>query len=121
METAIVLLVLFIIGIYAVRGSIKHFMGQGACCGGGSAPKKKKKKLSRPVQAAYVVKVEGMHCNHCKISVENALNDLEGVLARVNLEKAEANVQASGEVAPAEIKEAVKKAGFAVKSIEKVL
>lgn len=121
METAIVLLILFIICIYAVRGSIKHFTGQSACCGGGSAPKKKRKKLSRPVQAAYVIKVEGMHCNHCKTSVENALNGLEGVLAKVNLEKAEANVQVSGEVAAAEMEEAVKKAGFVVKSIEKVL
>ena len=31
----IVLILLLILG-YALRGTIKHFKGEGACCGGGS-------------------------------------------------------------------------------------
>lgn len=118
MSTAIILLALFIIAIYALKGTIKHFMGQGGCCGGGSVPKKKKKKLTQPVAAAYLVKIEGMHCDHCKTSVENALNELEGVTAEVHLKQGEALVQASRRVEASEIEDAVKKAGFSVSSVE---
>ena len=33
---AIILLVVVFVMIYAVKGTIKHFKGEGACCGGGS-------------------------------------------------------------------------------------
>ena len=33
---AIILLVVVLVMIYAVKGTIKHFKGEGACCGGGS-------------------------------------------------------------------------------------
>lgn len=52
------------------------------------------------------------HCNHCKESVERALEELEGVTAKVYLKKGEALVQAVGSLEENMIKEAVKKAGF---------
>lgn len=43
MADAIIILVVVIILIFALKGSIKHFKGEGACCGGGSGSVKTKK------------------------------------------------------------------------------
>ena len=36
MADSIILLFVLVIIIFAVKGSIKHFKGEGGCCGGGS-------------------------------------------------------------------------------------
>ena len=36
MIDAIILLIVLVIMIFAVKGTIKHFKGEGPCCGGGS-------------------------------------------------------------------------------------
>ena len=54
MTNAIIILLLVVLLIFAVKESIKHFKGEGACCGGGSgtirARKPKKKKLDGMMQ-----------------------------------------------------------------------
>lgn len=121
MGTAIVLLILFVIAIYALKGMLKHMSGQGDCCRGSSDPfpKRKRKKPAAEATNIYTVKIDGMHCNHCKESVERALEELEGVTARVYLKKGEALVQAVGSLEENMIKEAVKKAGFSVTDIQR--
>ena len=47
MADAIIILVVVIILIFALKGSIKHFKGEGACCGGGSGSVKTKKQKRR--------------------------------------------------------------------------
>ena len=65
------------------------------------------------------IKVEGMMCNHCKMSVEKALNALDGVeSAEVNLEAKEAVIKTSKEVSNDEITKAITDIGFEVKGIE---
>ena len=53
MVDAIIILVVVVLLIFALKGSIKHFRGEGACCGGGSGSvktkKAKKKTLDGPV------------------------------------------------------------------------
>ena len=44
MGTAIILLILFMIVIYALKGTLKHMSGQGDCCGGSRDPIPKKKR-----------------------------------------------------------------------------
>ena len=64
------------------------------------------------------IKVEGMTCNHCKSSVEGALNQLDGVNnATVNLE--ENNVQVAyeeGKVNFDQMKEAIEDQGYDVEA-----
>ncbi|WP_301421237.1 copper chaperone CopZ [Mammaliicoccus lentus] len=64
------------------------------------------------------IKVEGMTCNHCKLSVEGALNQLDGVNnASVNLE--ENNVQVAyeeGKVNFDQMKEAIEDQGYDVEA-----
>ena len=64
-----------------------------------------------------VLKVAGMSCMHCSARVEKALNALEGVQAKVDLEKGEATVTLSGEVEDAVLKAAVEDAGYEVTGI----
>ena len=60
-----------------------------------------------------IMKVEGMSCNHCKMSVEKALSALEGVKsAQVDLQKKTATVVLAQDVADEVLKKAVADAGF---------
>ena len=66
-----------------------------------------------------VITVEGMHCQHCKASVEKALGALEGVKsAKVDLEKKTATVTLSADVADETLTRAVADAGFEPKGVE---
>lgn len=121
MADAIIILVVVIILIFALKGSIKHFKGEGACCGGGSGSvktkKAKKKTLDGPVVGRRTIRISGMHCQNCVNSVTSALNAIEGVSARVSLKEGSAEVSYDREVDETELKEAVEKAGFEAVSI----
>ena len=66
----------------------------------------------------FTMKIEGMMCPHCQAAVTKALNALEGVKAEVNLEKKEADVEASEGVTKEALTEAVTEAGYGVISVE---
>lgn len=62
------------------------------------------------------IQIEGMQCNHCKMSVEKALNSIEGVTkVEVNLENKIAVIEMEKEVEDSKIKEVIEEAGFIVK------
>ena len=65
-DIIIVLIVIILLGL-ALKGSIKHFKGEGPCCGGGSGNSKKPKTkfLDGPVIGRKMLKISGMHCEHC--------------------------------------------------------
>ena len=42
MTDAVILVILVIALIFGVKGTVKHFKGEGACCGGGSGTVKAK-------------------------------------------------------------------------------
>lgn len=64
------------------------------------------------------IKIEGMSCSHCSGRVEKALNEIDGVSAKVNLEKKTAEVTLSHEVADQVLASAVTNAGYEVTGIE---
>ena len=62
--------------------------------------------------------IEGMQCNHCKMSVEKALNALEEVTkVEVSLEDKKAVIELQKEIENSKIENAIKEAGFEVKKI----
>ena len=65
-----------------------------------------------------VLKIEGMMCMHCSGRVEKALNALDGVTAKVNLEAGTADVEVSGNVTDEQLKAAVVDAGYEVVGIQ---
>ena len=61
------------------------------------------------------IKVDGMHCNHCKMRVEKVLKGLAGVdSAVVNLEAKTAEIESASEIDDAAIEAAIDDAGFKV-------
>ena len=64
-----------------------------------------------------VLTVEGMMCAHCQAHVEKALNAIDGVEAKVNLEAKNATVTLSRDVPDDVLKNAVTEAGYEVVSI----
>ena len=121
MGDAIIMVVILIVLIFAVKGSLKHFKGEGACCGGGSGsvkPKKPKRKmLDGPVIGRRTIRISGMHCQNCVNSVTNALNAIDGVSAEVSLKDNRAEVSYDRAVDESVLKQAVEGAGFEVVSI----
>ena len=61
--------------------------------------------------------IEGMSCGHCSARVEKALNELEGVSAKVDLEKKTAFVTLTQDVSNEVLTKAVTDAGYEVVSI----
>lgn len=98
---------LLIIGISSTK---KHFKNKSGCCGSGGTYVSKKK--LKKVIATKTFIVEGMTCENCKARVERYINDMDGVVGKVNLKKKELVVSMEKEVSDEEIKAAIEKAGY---------
>ncbi|MHB8204000.1 MAG: heavy-metal-associated domain-containing protein [Desulfomonilaceae bacterium] len=62
-----------------------------------------------------VIKVKGMSCQHCVMSVKKALSSLDGVKeVEVNLEKGEATLIHDGPVDTNEARQRIVKAGYEI-------
>ncbi len=59
-----------------------------------------------------VITIHNMHCDHCKAKVENALNAIPGVNARVNIAKKEASVTLAADVPDETLMQTIKKLGY---------
>ena len=118
MENVIIIAILAVVLFFAVKSSIKHMKGEGDCCGGPKEPKVKAKKLEGPVTAQRVLHIHGMHCVNCQNRIEKALNQLDGVSAKVNLEKNIAKVTMDREVSDEVLKTTVENLDFKVTGIE---
>lgn len=65
-----------------------------------------------------IVKVEGMHCQHCQATVEKALSGLQGVSsAKVDLEKKTATVSLESDISDDVLMQTVNDAGFQAISV----
>mgnify|MGYP002801106690 FL=1 len=121
MADIIVLLIVAALLVFALKGAIRHFKGEGPCCGGGSggspSGSPRQKKMDGPVMGKKTVKIQGMHCDHCVASVTEAINSIDGASAKVDLKKEEAVVSYDRTLDDDKIRKAVEKAGFKVVSI----
>jgi len=112
MQDLIILGILVAIVIIGVFYTINHFKGKGGCCGGGNTYISKKK--LKKVIATKTFIVEGMSCENCVARVLRYVNDIDGVVGKINLRKKELRVSMEREVPDDEIKAAVIKAGYQV-------
>ena len=115
MENYIIIGMIAVIVVISVISSIKHFKGEGGCCGGGSY-KPKRKKLSG-VKYTKKFKVGGMHCEHCKRRVEEAVNDIKGIAGRANLKKGELTVSYAEDIDDITVKTRIERAGYTILEI----
>ena len=120
MANVIIIVILMMIAIVAVKGSLKHFHGEGSCCGGSTGITKADipvKVLENPKLGEKVVDISGMHCENCVFSVTKAINRIEGASADVDLKKKRAIVSYDREVSEDAIRKAVEQEGFKVTEI----
>lgn len=109
--------IIAVILIIAAVKSVGHFKGNAVCCGGNAGlVKLEKKKLDKVVSEKNMT-IEGMTCSNCSARVENALNSIDCVKAKVNLHKKQAHIQMSEPVDDEELRLAVEKTGYKVVSI----
>ncbi len=101
MQNAVIILIIAVllgVGIRHIYRSIRY--GK-TCCGSGKAMDKKvrvkdRNKANYPF--SYKLKVEGMVCAGCARNVENAINSVDGLWARVDLEHKEVSVLSKREM-----------------------
>ncbi len=91
MENVLIVILLIVILVPAVRTAAKHMRGEGDCCGGPKEKPIKKKMSGKPIRKIRL-SIDGMMCNNCRVRVENGLNAMDGVLAKVSLADKEAVV-----------------------------
>ena len=109
-QTLLIVVILIIVLIPAITSTWKHMKGEGDCCGG---PKEKpvKKKIDGP-------KLREMHCQNCKSRIEKHLDELDGVVAKVNLNKKTAVVSIYKEMDDSVIRDMIEGLDFTVVSME---
>ena len=115
-DIIIVLIVIVLLG-FALKGSIKHFKGESPCCGE-IVLDIPDKKLENPILGKKVLKISGMHCEHCVKAVTEAINKIDGAAAKVNLPENEAVVSYDRELDDEQLRKIVKDAGYRVVSIK---
>lgn len=120
MANIIILIIVVLLLALALKGTIKHFKGEGPCCGGGSCsvPPTEEKKLEDPVIGKKTVHIQGMHCQSCANAVARAIDKIDGASARVSLSGKKAVVSFDREIDDASLRRAVERAGYQVVSIE---
>ena len=109
----LIIAIIAVLGLIGVRSMVKRFKHESACCGGGGTYVSKKRLKKVIAKKNFIV--EGMTCKNCKARVERTINDMDGLLAKVNLKKKEVLVQMEKEVPEEEIIAAIEKAGYTVK------
>lgn len=76
------------------------------------------KECNQMSEIIKTINIEGMQCNHCKMSVEKALKGLSGVIkVEVSLENKKAIIESQKEIDNDKIKDVITEAGFQVTEI----
>jgi len=65
-----------------------------------------------------IIAIEGMTCGHCQARVEKALNEIDGVKAKVDLKKNLAVIETDSSITDDLLRHTVEEAGYTVTSIE---
>lgn len=116
-DMIIVILVIVLLG-FALKGSLKHFKGDGSCCGRShESLDMQEKKSTSPVIGKKLLKIEGMHCDNCVKQVMDAINKIDGVSAKVDLQSQTATIFYDREINDHELYQAVENAGYHIQSI----
>ena len=115
----ILVLILGLAVAYIVKAKRRGVKCIGCPAGGNcpSARKMKRKKLDGPVIGKRILKISGMHCEHCARNVTIMLDRIDGVSADVNLSAGRAVVSYDRDVSNEVLKDAVEKIGYQVVSI----
>ena len=92
--------------VFAVYRTVQKARGKAksSCCGTPEVITKKKVEDTDESHYPYRYKlaIEGMRCSNCAATVENTLDEIDGIWARVNLGRKEADVLSKQEMQQAD-------------------
>jgi len=114
--------IVVVIGAFVLLGA-RHYrrVMRAGCCGADADPAVKKVRVAdrdlRHYPYQKEIDVEGMTCANCVATVQNALNGVDGVYAKVDLSQKRATVRMRTELPDQLLRSAVVGSGYAVKSI----
>lgn len=114
MESILITVITVIAVLLAVYFTVKHLKGGRGCCSGGGF-RVKRKKLPKIIYKK-TFKVTGMHCKHCAARIEEAVNDIDGVVARVNLKRNELIVLFAKSVSDETVIAKIKRLGYGIEA-----
>ena len=104
--------------LFGVYRTVQKFRGKAksSCCG--TPEVKSVRKVDDTDEShypyTYILTVDGMKCSGCASNVENSLDNMDGVWARVNLGKKEAKVLAKSEYSEEDFKKALAKTSYTI-------
>lgn len=119
MEIAIIL-ILAAVAAWAAVHTVRRSRKGGGCCGEhGEAEKRVSVKDRNRAHYPYTAEltIEGMTCENCARRVENALNALDGVWAKVDIGSHRASVRLKEPPEESKLSRAVRDAGYVVSSM----
>ena len=119
-ENIILLVLVVVVVAIGLWSTVRHFRGKGGGCCGEREPAEKKVRVADRNRSHYpyhaVLKidgmVEGMHCEHCKVRVEEAVNDIKGAAGKVDLKKGLLTVSYAESLDDEQVKQKVERAGY---------
>ena len=115
MQTLIILILVFIL-VSALWFTIRKFRKGGGSCGEHETVKANRVKDRNPSHYPYSVSLTlgGMTCENCARRIENELNGLEGVWARVSFSTKKADVRCKSVPDETTLRRSVSDAGYVV-------
>lgn len=116
----IIVAVIIVICAIGLKSTIAHSRGEGGCCGGGSRTLEDKPQKLQNVVSVKSIGIDGMKCDNCRIRVQNKLNSIPNVNAKVNLKKTEAVVKLGSDIPDEKLIKAVEAAGYKVSGVKTV-
>lgn len=116
--TIIIYIIAAVLIIYGVYYTVQKFRGKAksSCCG--TPEVKAVRKVDDTDEShypyRYMLTVDGMKCSGCASNVENSLDNMDGVWAKVSLGRREAKVLAKKEYTKEDFDEALSKTSYKI-------
>ena len=116
--TIIIYIIAAVLIIYGVYYTVQKLRGQAksSCCG--TPEVKAVRKVDDTDEShypfRYMLTVDGMKCSGCASNVENSLDNMDGVWAKVSLGRREAKVLAKKEYTKEDFDEALSKTSYKI-------
>ena len=116
--TIIIYIIAAVLIIYGVYYTVQKFRGKAksSCCG--TPEVKSVRKVDDTDEShypfRYMLTVDGMKCSGCASNVENSLDNMDGVWAKVSLGRREARVLATKEYTKEDFDEALSKTSYKI-------
>lgn len=115
MEKIIILIVIGIISVIAIINYIKR-MKSGSCCSGEGTLNTETVKVKDKNKSHYpykkILNIGGMTCTHCAKTIENNLNKINNVYAKVDFDKEKATILMKEELNDKLLEDAIKDSGY---------